>query len=638
MDSADRRRARAASWFAAALCTAWIVAILPELRVPFGHVMPRFGGAPHDWLESYVGAACRLGYGLGAFAWFMWALASGVIPESGFDPHFIPLDARSWMHDTTDWGLVLGAIVAAMLPVWLVWLVGRLFARRPPAAARTFDAVAALRTTAERSLGAPRSYFVLVAVGLAEWAIAHATGSYHLLSLRGFLATIVSWAVGIVATAASWGLALSIVDGRARSLRELVGGTSRLLRVAAAVALIWVVEVAGLVALVVPALVWLVATQFAPLVVVTEDRGALAALRRSAAITRGVRAKLAAVYFVSASVPMAIATGVSQLTGHWEEVVVAAGIVALPFLMVLDVVLYRSLVATAPSSVPLGFDPRRLDPSLMVAGAWSAMLVCTFLAEVVGGLVNPRPAWLMMPPLDGGGVQAPLSNWCAYSFHRRARECETALADNDPRTGPFGLRGFGFAGARCVPAMEIARPQPHDAAVTRALGALVSAFGPRAEVRRTASLDGLRFDVVVLDRSTPVLALDVADRRLTPGERDDMARRAMVVVPEYWIAEVHGNHDPLRPAMLWQWRSTDTGYAPAAGTGRNPDMLLRAGPGGALRIAVDDVLPPACDDRTSPSGRTGPAEDGLATAASDRGGPSAPAAQDGSIPMLHGCG
>ncbi len=169
------------------------------------------------------------------------------------------------------------------------------------------------------------------------------------------------------------------------------------------------------------------------------------------------------------------------------------------------------------------------DPSLVVAGGWSAGLLLPCAAVVVWQLLHPVPSWLMLPPADGADV--PVAEWCPYSLHARARECGEAL--DDARAAQASQAGdYMFRRARCVPAAEMALPVPHTTAVDAVAEALRRAAGDDAVVRRDARIGDLHADVIVERRpGATLLAVEVV------AGRSDAARAgrfAAAGVSEYW--------------------------------------------------------------------------------------------------------
>jgi hypothetical protein len=375
----SRLRGSRVQWIAAAACAAWIITILPALSHPYLPRIPRlFGGQP-DWREWLLGRAAHIGTFVGAIAWGAWAQLSGVLKAAHGDFHFVPLTARGWFTEALTSGPIIGMLVMAALPPWLVCLFTWFLSAG--------DA------------GAPR---------------------------------------------------------------------------------------------------------------------------------RGVRA-----------------------------------------------------------------------PSFVIAGGWTLAL-----ATALVPLLAARPSWLLLPPRHGDGARAPLSEWCVYSLHARARECETVVNETSGQ-GASGFSGFVFAGARCVPVADVPAPLPRDAAIARTAAMLERELGSRATVRRSADVGGERVDLVVSDGTSVLLAMDVeADAEERQVSSSKRARLAAAGIRDYWRLTVHPNRDPMRFDDLEWWRIDKDGreLVLAGGSGRNEDVQLRLTTVADFRLPIDDLLPIACSETPAPRG------------------------------------
>src|SRR5438093_13559234 len=79
-------------------------------------------------------------------------------------------------------------------------------------------------------------------------------------------------------------------------------------------------------------------------------------------------------------------------------------------------------LGSPPEPAPPVQDLPSADPSLAIAVGWSIALLAALTISVIRELFHPVPTALMMPPARGsrGDTGAPISEWCAYSFHPRA--------------------------------------------------------------------------------------------------------------------------------------------------------------------------------------------------------------------------
>jgi len=101
--------------------------------------------------------------------------------------------------------------------------------------------------------------------------------------------------------------------------------------------------------------------------------------------------------------------------------------------------------------------PLRHAP-LALAIAWT-MTVSRPLVSLVGSVVFPVDTWLMLPSIPAAeGAEPTPARWCAFQVLPSALACEAqrmaATARNDE-----DVRGFGFAGARCVSAADVPHPE-----------------------------------------------------------------------------------------------------------------------------------------------------------------------------------
>ncbi len=87
-------------------------------------------------------------------------------------------------------------------------------------------------------------------------------------------------------------LTVDVVDGKAPEFKELFSCFALLLKYLVAAVLYSVVVAVGLVLFVIPGIIWAVQFGFYPFVIVKERLGPLAALRKSSALTAGVKGKL----------------------------------------------------------------------------------------------------------------------------------------------------------------------------------------------------------------------------------------------------------------------------------------------------------------------------------------------------------
>jgi hypothetical protein len=254
--------------------------------------------------------------------------------------------------------------------------------------------------------------------------------------------------------------------------------------------------------------------------------------------------------------------------------------------------------------VPALFSRRgTTDPALIVAGGWSIVLAVRFVGVVGTQLLHPNPSVLMLPPLRAGTAEfhAPLSAWCPYSVHARARECETAR-DDARRNAAYASGGFGFAGARCVPLAEHAPSSSRLDAVGRVSQALERILAGRATVRRDHSISIDRVDVAAVGPDGNVLlAVDVTEDAVARDHDPRTARLGTAGVAEYWRIAMHPNRDPVTPDMLHvaKLRDAATGrYTSYAASSRDPDARLGLAALPDVRIPIAEVMPSAsCDPR-----------------------------------------
>jgi hypothetical protein len=87
-------------------------------------------------------------------------------------------------------------------------------------------------------------------------------------------------------------LAVDIVDGKAPEFKELFSCFSLLLKYLVASIIYKIVVIIGLVLFIIPGLIWGVQFGFYPFILVKERLGPIKALRKSSAITEGVKGKL----------------------------------------------------------------------------------------------------------------------------------------------------------------------------------------------------------------------------------------------------------------------------------------------------------------------------------------------------------
>src|SRR5437870_7601963 len=124
-------------------------------------------------------------------------------------------------------------------------------------------------------------------------------------------------------------------------------------------------------------------------------------------------------------------------------------------------------LGSPPEPAPPVQDLPSADPSLAIAVGWSIALLAALTISVIRELFHPVPTALMMPPARGsrGDTGAPISEWCAYSFHPRAGECEAALAKWSRGPVYYSVEGFSFVGARCLAVADYSLVRPRQAAI-----------------------------------------------------------------------------------------------------------------------------------------------------------------------------
>ena len=208
----------------------------------------------------------------------------------------------------------------------------------------------------------------------------------------------------------------------------------------------------------------------------------------------------------------------------------------------------------------------------------------------------------MLPPARGSGTDtsAPLSEWCPYSFHARAKECQLAIG-NAFRSHVSSTNGFGYTGAQCVPLAEAVAPR--EAALTRAADVLERALGRRGRLVRQRTIAGLTVDLAVLapaaDDDSVLLALDVGEDSSDRVVNTRTRRLATAGVPEYWRIELHPSRDVLSIDSVRTWQQPDAAsgqYFLVSGSSRNPDTSLKPVSFPGVAIPIDDLLAAPCGE------------------------------------------
>jgi len=605
MDSREPQGARVAwRWSAAALAVVWVVAILPDLPLRYAPQVPLLLPEVTKVGARLVAMGAGVGHAIGMLAWLAWAAADGFITRERHDLAFVPLARRAWIDDFTSWGSLAGMCAAAVLPVGLLWIVGRYLSRAPERPVRhTVDLRRAARDTWSWVRTHPGGFAAIAAIDAALLGMEPATWTPdgHVLGKVG-KALAISVGLGSLATVVQYGIGLSLVDGRPRSLRDVVG-IGRVVRLAAMRVAGGVIAVAALLLLVIPGVVWMAATMLAGVVVVAEDVGPLRALERSAELTRGVRWKLCAAFAVI-GVPTSLVANVGG-----ENVAHAVGLVVGTASLLFAMACYAQLAGSAPAT-RAGFRWRSLlgDPAFVVGGAWSLALASVVVLRVGGALLHPEPSLLLLPPLESAQARtdAPVAEWCAYSLHSRRRECEVAIEEAH-RFQAFGVDGYAFDGARCVPLPDDAWSSWQARVVGRAAEGLAAALPSGTTIRRPYRIGTDEVAVAVVEDEPDgavVLALDAGDPATDTDGVARAARLAAAGVPDYWRVELHQNRDPvLGGEMLAMWSEPQggaRGYATTTRSSRNQDLRLRLSALPAARVAIDDILPErACSLRAT---------------------------------------
>ena len=586
---------RLRAWLPALLGIAWIVAIAPALPGPIGGpsgFVPRLFGTFPDWRDHLLAVGTRAGVSIATLVWSAWAWAVGALqPIPGWTP---PLAARARLADAITAGMLLGTIVTATLPPWLIWLLARFGGPVGGRPSQGPAVLAAGRATLALAARNPARYLELLALGVI--GLAGGAAVSRLLADAGLVSSAFAWVlellVGTVCQLLSTSLCLALVAGRVPPPRATLLRPGRILRFAAANLLVMIAVLGGAMLLLVPGLLAGVALGFAPLVVVDEDASPWRALVRSAAITRGVRAKL-------------LVLGLSVVAGFGLVAWLARGADALgvlahvvgPLMGLLWAVIYRQLArvsAAGDATNPVVSRPAR-DPALVVATAWSLALLVPFLGFTVWNVRHDRPTWLLLPPLEGGEHPA-LTDWCPYALYARSRECEVYVQNIRARGG-HSINAYAYAGARCVAAADLRLALPRDRALANVEAGLQRAFAGTAVVERDGRIGDGELDLVVRRRvgdETVLLALDVIAGTRNDGT-DRVRKAAALGVSDYWQVIV----DPSREAgeMVAVYRDADPAqrrFRKSYGTSRNPDVHLPLASTPELRVAVDTLLAPAC--------------------------------------------
>ncbi|HYR95476.1 MAG TPA: hypothetical protein VEM57_02025 [Candidatus Binatus sp.] len=597
MESDARRRL--VRRVAAVLGLVWIVILLPALSPLYSGPEP----LATDWRQAFLERASEMGLRVAALGTTAWAWWVGALdPQLGL---WKPWKVESWIFDVFGWGGVLGAIVAAMLPPWAAWLLGRIVARRrvrprtPPLSLRR--AMRAAVMAGRR----PVAWALLAALVLAgghagavvDWWLGR-PGTFP--SLPSLLA---SASIGGICGFASVRLGLALIDGRGWHARELLRRPGRIIAYVVTTGALSVLVCIGLLLGIVPGVAMAIAFGFAPVVAAEDPSFPPRAFARSAALTRGARwplfrfgvgccaAAVALVVLVERAGASEVSRPVAVLIQH---------VVLAPLFLLIGCHLYRQLVASLPKT-PAAERARRgwrRDPALAIAAAWSIALMVPFIWAIMDRVTHPNPAWLMLPPVrgDAADTTVPLSGWCPYSQHASASGCEFALSLT---ANQYGIDGYSFAGARCVPTTEVRQPSTRQRIVRHLEDALRRALGDHAVIRRSARLGAESLDLVIMaldesETARPILAVDVDDREAAELDRRHIARLAAAGLPEYWhVSEPRG---PM-PAMVTVWTEpirAQRGYARQRAFGGTGDPTLKPIRLGEAHFAPSDLVPPAC--------------------------------------------
>lgn len=101
--------------------------------------------------------------------------------------------------------------------------------------------------------------------------------------------------------------------------------------------------------------------------------------------------------------------------------------------------------------------PSMRQVPLAIALAWT-IVVARPLIGAVGEVMFPVDTWLMLPSVTAAEKpEGAPERWCAFQLHSSAFACEADRVATQTRKDEKH-NGYGFAGARCVSAADVAHP------------------------------------------------------------------------------------------------------------------------------------------------------------------------------------
>jgi hypothetical protein len=164
----------------------------------------------------------------------------------------------------------------------------------------------------------------LKGVGLGGTAVAVNAQPLALFSTAGYwLALLVGWVGGAMASASMTTVAVAAIERRAISFGDSLGIAVMRLLPLLLLSILWTLAISvGLLLLIVPGVMLLVAWTVAWPAVIIEKEGAIAALERSAFLTRGARWPIFAIMLIAGFAALAVggATGASSMALRSEDV------------------------------------------------------------------------------------------------------------------------------------------------------------------------------------------------------------------------------------------------------------------------------------------------------------------------------
>jgi hypothetical protein len=236
-------------------------------------------------LREYVQAVAHLG----AYGAFVVAVGLGVASGS-LDPS---IPQTEWMRDVVILGAGVGQTLAVVWPAWMIVGVSRWWASRG-GSPQPVEFTGIFRATWQATVTHVPRYLGLAFLTFVGVRAAEATVDAFLIPHRAVAYGLAgaAWAIHVIVGATLLRMCLAIVDGRVLTLRDAVPGPRTLLRFGVLCELWTTATLLGVTVLLVPGILWALASSFAGLVLVEQHVGFFAALRHSARMTRGLKWRL----------------------------------------------------------------------------------------------------------------------------------------------------------------------------------------------------------------------------------------------------------------------------------------------------------------------------------------------------------